>query len=145
MRWMLMPLRRYADFRGRSRRRELWLFTAFSMVAGVALVIVGAILTGGFGGYDGTGGAPPGALAGLLPFVLFYLAILVPTIAVQARRLHDRNWSGWWLVGIYLLSMVPLLGTLVGIGFIVVLCLPGTPGPNRFGPDPREDVAAAFR
>jgi uncharacterized membrane protein YhaH (DUF805 family) len=145
MRWMLLPLRRYADFRGRSRRREYWLFILFNVLMGVALVLLGAILTGGFGGYDGTGDAPAIAILGFAPFILFYLAVLVPSIAVQVRRLHDRGWSGWWLLGFYLLSWVPVLGLILSIGLIVVMCLPGTAGPNRFGPDPKEDVADAFR
>ncbi|PCD04819.1 DUF805 domain-containing protein [Sphingomonas spermidinifaciens] len=142
MNWALMPLRRYTDFKGRSRRKEYWMFLLGITIVGVGLVLLGAILTGGFGR---SGERSPLALLGLAPFGLFYLAMLLPSIAVQVRRLHDRNLSGWLLLGVYLLSWVPVLGFLLSVGFLVITCLPGTPGPNRYGPDPKEDLAEAFR
>jgi uncharacterized membrane protein YhaH (DUF805 family) len=58
------------------------------------------------------------------------LAILYPSLAVAAKRFHDRDKSGWWVLIIF----IPIVGI---IWYIVELgCLPGTPGPNRFGSDP---------
>jgi len=65
------------------------------------------------------------------------LAIIIPGIAVTVRRLHDRDMSGWWYLGVAVLGQVPYLGALIQLGFLVLMCLPGTPGPNRFGPDPK--------
>tara|TARA_B100001115_G_C15819544_1_gene407311 strand:- start:487 stop:747 length:261 start_codon:yes stop_codon:yes gene_type:complete len=69
-------------------------------------------------------------VAGAGPFTaIFVIAIIVPSIAVTIRRLHDLDRTGWW----YLISIVPLVGPLV---LLIFLCLPGTDGNNRFGPDP---------
>jgi uncharacterized membrane protein YhaH (DUF805 family) len=57
------------------------------------------------------------------------LALLLPNLAVAVRRLHDTDRSGWWL----LIALLPLIGLIV---LIVFFCIRGTPGPNRFGPDP---------
>ena len=67
--------------------------------------------------------------AGIL-LLLFYLAILIPSLAVAFRRLHDTNRSAWWL----LIALVPFLGALALLVFYV---LPGTVGPNKFGEDPK--------
>jgi uncharacterized membrane protein YhaH (DUF805 family) len=61
--------------------------------------------------------------------MLFGLAVLIPSIAVGARRLHDTDRSGWWL----LIALIPFIGAIVLLVFFV---LPGTQGTNRFGPDP---------
>ena len=73
---------------------------------------------------------------GLL-ILVYGLAVLLPSIAVTIRRLHDRDMSGWWYLGAIVGSMIPVAGLLVSIAFLVLLALPGTPGPNRFGPDPK--------
>jgi uncharacterized membrane protein YhaH (DUF805 family) len=79
------------------------------------------------------------ALIGL--FSLFFLGILIPSIAVTFRRLHDTNRSALWL----LISFLPFIGALV---LLVFYFLPGTNGPNKFGPDPKgsvtSDTAAVF-
>ena len=64
---------------------------------------------------------------------IFSLVVLLPGIAVGVRRLHDLDRIGWWL----LLAFVPLVGTII---LIVWFCTRGTPGPNRFGPDPLAGV-----
>ena len=123
MGWFVAPLKRYAVFRGRSRRKEYWLFALFCLV--VLLILSAADrATGTFDASTGVG-----LLTGV-----FYLVILVPTIAVSVRRLHDTDRTGWWA----LLSFVPVIGTIVLLVFAV---LPGTRGSNRFGPDPRSAVA----
>jgi uncharacterized membrane protein YhaH (DUF805 family) len=124
MEWMLMPLKRYADFSGRSRRKEYWMFTLMNFI--VAIVLYGMIIAG----LDFTTGdlSAVGMLgAGLL--VIYALAILVPSLAVQVRRFHDQDKSGWFI----LLGFIPAVGGLI---VLVFMCLPGTPGSNQYGPDP---------
>ncbi len=121
---MLMPLRKYAQFRGRSRRAEYWWFTLayvilLIVVSGIDMVALNA--------------APA---AGPL-YYLFVLATLVPSLAVGVRRLHDTNRSGWWI----LLSLIPL----VNLVLLYFLVQDGTRGENRFGPSPKHaDVASTF-
>ena len=74
-------------------------------------------------------------------FIVFVLAMLVPSLAVQVRRFHDQDKSGWFV----LLGLIPYIG---GIVLIVFMCLEGTKGPNKFGPDPKNpegDLTSVFR
>ena len=146
MEWMLMPLRRYAEFSGRSRRKEYWMFALLNVI--VMFVILALIFAGGFSISAMQGGSPPeapGVLfwlgAGLM--AIYFLAVIVPSIAVIVRRLHDRDMSGWWYLGFILLSMIPVIGFLASIAMLVIFCLPGTPGPNRFGADPKDPNSAS--
>ena len=109
----LQTLKKYADFSGRSRRSEYWMFFLFNFIIAIALSVVDYVL--------GSAG-----IVGLL----FALAILIPSIAVGVRRLHDTDRSGWWL----LVGFVPLIGAIVLIVFFV---LDSTPGDNRFGANPK--------
>ncbi|ATQ42530.1 DUF805 domain-containing protein [Caulobacter mirabilis] len=120
---MFQPLRKYADFQGRARRSEYWFFWLFQAVVSFLLCIVAMIVAGG----DPQSGAAT-AVYGLLG--LFCLALLIPSLAVAFRRLHDTNRSAWWLF----IALVPFVGGLVLFIFYV---LDGTPGDNRFGPDPK--------
>lgn len=139
MEWMLMPYRRYFDFSGRSRRKEYWMFfLLFVIVYAVAFALMFA------GGYSMTPGlattAPPAEMGGMtmLGFgilAIFVLASIIPAIAVQIRRFHDQDRSGWFV----LLNFIPYLGSLV---VLVFMCLEGTRGPNRFGPDPKDPTGA---
>ena len=125
MDWMMLPLRRYADFNGRSRRKEYWMFILGVIIVAVVLgVIEGAM------GMSGMVGGVYGPLTTLL-----LLAVLIPGIAVQVRRFHDQDKSGWFV----LLGLIPLLGGLI---VLVFMCLEGTKGPNRFGDDPKGGAAA---
>ena len=127
MHWMLMPLRRYADFSGRSRRKEYWMFFLLNMLIGFVVWSLLAITF--FAGMSETE-----MTAVLTPvFVLYGLIALgfaIPGLAVTVRRLHDTDRSGWTL----LLGLIPLVGAIV---LIVFYCTEGTPGPNRFGADPK--------
>lgn len=123
--WMLMPLKRYADFSGRSRRKEYWLFVLGVLIAAIILSIVEGIL--------GLSGMVAGAYGPLT--LIFLLGIIVPSIAVQVRRFHDQDKSGWFV----LLSLIPFVGSLI---VLVFMCLDGTKGPNRFGPDPKNPAAS---
>ncbi len=145
MHWMILPFKRYAEFSGRSRRMEYWMFTLLNvLVMGVLFVLVFG--TAGLGNMADPA-ADPNAYAALfggagLLVMLYFVAIIIPSIAVTVRRLHDRNMSGWWYLGFVVLSAVPVVGFLASIALFVVLLLPGTVGPNRFGADPKGRVAA---
>lgn len=146
MEWMILPLKRYADFQGRSRRLEYWMFTLGMSLAAVLVFVPFFIFAGARGGLE-HGGQPTGdPLAGasavlLVALGLFYLVILIPSLAVQVRRFHDQDRSGWLI----LLGLIPYIGGLI---LLVFMCLEGTHGPNRYGPDPKrpdEDLDSVFR
>lgn len=128
MEYMLLPLRRYADFSGRSRRKEYWMFFLGYMLAAILLGIVGVIL-GGFPNGQASGGAS----VMVILFGLLILLLIIPSIAVQVRRFHDQDKSGWFV----LLNFVPYVG---GIIVLVFMCLEGTRGENRYGPDPKHSA-----
>lgn len=109
--WKTVVIERYVKFDGRSARPEFWWFA-------LANFIVFTIL-----------GLLAGAASALyVVVVLYYLAILLPSLAVAIRRLHDSDKSGWWI----LIGLIPF----GGIVLLVFFCLAGTPGPNKFGPVP---------
>lgn len=123
MEWMIMPYKRYADFSGRSRRKEYWMFTLFIIIVYAILIILG----GGLGSL-----ANPDAGMGLGGILLlaFVAATFIPALAVQVRRFHDQGKSGWMV----LLGFIPLIG---GIIVLVFMCMEGTKGANEYGPDPK--------
>jgi uncharacterized membrane protein YhaH (DUF805 family) len=124
---MFEALRKYAEFEGRARRSEYWLFTLFQVLVTFGLFLVLVMVAAATGGDGDQAGAAAVMIVALLG--LFCLAMLIPSLAVSIRRLHDSDKSGWWL----LLSFVPFGGFVV---FIFTL-LDGTPGENRYGPDPK--------
>ena len=134
MNWMLLPYRRYAEFSGRSRRREYWMFVLF-------YVLVFVLLNALFGTNEmtrtPTGFAYGSRLVGGGGFVggLFALASFIPALALSVRRLHDQGHWGWML----LLGLIPLFG---GFVLLVFMCLEGTRGPNQYGPDPKDPGSA---
>jgi uncharacterized membrane protein YhaH (DUF805 family) len=100
----------YATFSGRAARSEYWYWTLFTIIASVVAEIIDSVLG-----------------LGLVGFIVS-LALLLPSIAVAVRRLHDIDRTGWWL-----------LIAFTGVGIILLIvwdCIQGTTGPNRFGPDP---------
>ena len=125
MDWMLMPLRKYADFSGRSRRKEYWMFLLGVVGAAIVLSIVEGAL-----GMSGMVGGVYGPLTTIL-----LLGVFVPALACQVRRFHDQDKSGWFV----LLGLIPYVG---GIVVFVFMCLDGTQGPNRFGDDPKDPTRA---
>jgi uncharacterized membrane protein YhaH (DUF805 family) len=138
MEWMILPLKRYADFSGRSRRKEYWMY---SLGIAIVYVLFFVVLFGvmGLGADSTTGelGVAGSMFAGTagIAFLVFILAIFIPSLAVQVRRFHDQDKSGWFV----LLNLIPYVG---GIVVLVMMCLEGTKGPNRFGPDPKEENLA---
>lgn len=119
MNWYLTVWKKYAQFSGRARRSEYWYFTLFNLIASILLMIVDGIL-GSFSSEAGIG-----ILGGL-----YTLAVLIPSIAVSVRRLHDTGRSGWWM----LISLIPL----VNIILLVFMVSDSSPGQNQFGPNPKE-------
>jgi uncharacterized membrane protein YhaH (DUF805 family) len=96
------------------------------------------LMFAGLGGVDATTGEPTMGMLGYVSIallVIWGLGSVVPSIAVTVRRFHDQDKSGWF----YLLGFIPYIG---GIVMIVFMCLDGTRGPNRFGPDPKDPHAA---
>ncbi|MFD6447040.1 DUF805 domain-containing protein [Promicromonospora sp. NPDC060204] len=122
-------LRRYGDFTGRARASEYWFFylalAIVNTVIFVVLLIPALVTMDPVTQEPGVLGSIGSALLGIV-----VLATFVPLLAAGVRRLHDTGKSGWF----YLLCLVPFFG---GIIIVVLLALPGEPGPNRFGPDPR--------
>ena len=110
-------------FHGRARRKEYWFFFLFNMLFTAIAVIVDMMI----GTYNDD------LAVGLLQGV-YGLAVLIPSIAVTVRRLHDTDKSGWWI----LISLVPLIG---GIWLLVLLVFDGNSNENRFGGDPKQHQA----
>jgi uncharacterized membrane protein YhaH (DUF805 family) len=135
MEWMLMPYRRYADFSGRSRRKEYWMFALFQFA--VSIVLIALMFAGGMSMDPSTGSGNPGPLfiIGAVLVLIFALGSFIPGLAVMVRRLHDQDKSGWMA----LLYLIPYVGPIV---ILVFMCLDGTRGPNRFGPDPKDPAGA---
>ncbi|MGE0487138.1 MAG: DUF805 domain-containing protein [Gammaproteobacteria bacterium] len=120
MNWYIEVLKKYAVFSGRARRKEYWFFVLFNIIVSVVLSVIDGVT----GTLDTEGGV--GLLSGL-----YTLAVIVPSIAVGIRRLHDIGRSGWWL----LIVLVPLIGALVLLFFAVQ---DSQPGSNEYGPNPKE-------
>jgi len=110
--YYLSAFRRYADYRGRARRAEYWMFVL------VHLLVIAVLAT--------LGGTVHEAIFGVLG--CYYLATVIPLTALIARRLHDAGYSGW----LQLVNLLPF-GFFV---LLVLLALPGTRGPNQHGPEP---------
>jgi uncharacterized membrane protein YhaH (DUF805 family) len=152
-------LSKYATFSGRARRAEYWWFYLFTIVVSFASSAVDAALNAAVNNEIGIVGA------------ITSLGLLLPTLAVTARRLHDTGRTGWWM----LLPVVPVLATIVvasaavfatgfsttgngtpaaamivlavacvlitfatSITLLVFLCLDSQPGPNKYGPSPKQ-------
>lgn len=113
MNWYLGVFKKYAVFGGRARRKEYWFFFLFNLIA---TMILGAI--------DGAIGSA-GILGGL-----YALAVIVPSIAVAVRRLHDTDRSGWWL----LIALIPVIGIIV---LLVFMLQDGKSGSNQYGENPK--------
>jgi|TARA_Y100001968_G_scaffold319978_1_gene352276 uncharacterized membrane protein YhaH (DUF805 family) len=116
MEWYTAVLKKYVEFQGRARRKEYWMFILFNILASIICGVIDGIL----------------GIMLLVP--LYSLAVLLPSIAVCIRRLHDTNRSGWWI----LISLVPFVGSII---LLIFLCIEGDAGDNRFGPNPK--LAAA--
>ncbi|MGO4998306.1 DUF805 domain-containing protein [Oceanisphaera sp. W20_SRM_FM3] len=123
MNWYLDVLKNYATFGGRARRKEYWMFILFNIIISIVLGFIDGLI----GTYNIESGF--GLLSGL-----YSLAILIPSLAVSIRRLHDTDRSGWWL----LIGFIPLIGAIV---LLVFMLLDSTPEQNKFGANPKESFA----
>jgi len=121
MNWYIEVLKKYAVFGGRASRSEYWYFTLFNLIITFVLIFIDAAT----GSLDAEAGL--GILSGI-----YTLAVLVPTIAVGVRRLHDTSRSGWW----FLIVLIPLIGSIVLLIFFV---LDSTLGTNEYGANPKND------
>jgi uncharacterized membrane protein YhaH (DUF805 family) len=115
MNWFMAALKKYADFSGRAQRSEYWYFFLFYLLIYLGLIVAGQVI---------------GNLGSILA-LLFLLAMMIPSLSVGVRRLHDTDRSGWWL----LISLIPLIGAIVLIVFAVQ---DSQSGDNRFGSNPKE-------
>lgn len=113
-------LKKYAEFNGRARRAEYWYFVLFNIIfAIVAGIIDGIIGSGGSGLWH----------AGIVSS-LYSLALIIPSLAVGVRRLHDVGKSGWMI----LISLIPIVGI---IWLLILYIRDSNPGDNEYGPDPK--------
>lgn len=151
MQWYLKVLRQYVDFNGRARRKEYWMFALFTVIVSIVLTILDRLLGLNAGGF--------GLLSGL-----YGLAVLLPSLGVSVRRLHDTGRSGWWLLVLLpvlavealvvvfglappatppplgILGIIALVGIIGFVGAIVLTVFQATDGnrgPNNYGPDPK--------
>ena len=120
MSWYLAVLKKYAVFNGRARRKEYWYFVLFHTVIFIVLTLMD-IMIGTYSYEDDVG-----LLSGL-----YALGVLIPSIAVIVRRLHDIDRNGWWL----LIALIPIVGIIVLLVFMV---LDSKTGENRYGPNPKD-------
>lgn len=119
MNWYLKVLRQYGDFKGRARRMEYWMFVLFNVFISIILLIIDNLVGIAFKDID------YGPL-----YLTYCLFIIMPSLAVAVRRLHDSGRSGWWI----LISLIPFLG---GIWLLVLLLMDSDPGDNKYGPNPK--------
>ena len=123
MNWYLKVLKNYAVFSGRARRKEYWMFTLFNIIFSIIAIILDNIL----------GTAIENVGYGLFYF-LYVLAVLIPSLAVSVRRLHDVGKSGWMI----LIALIPIIG---GIWLLVLMATDSNPGENQYGSNPKEVLA----
>ncbi len=121
MHWYIEVLRKYTVFSGRARRKEFWFFFLFSAIISIFLAVIDEFMGWNFE----MGGDNLGFLS-----TLYYIAVVIPYLAVIFRRLHDTDRSGWW----FLIAFIPIVGIIV---LLVFLVLDGTKGENRYGSDPK--------
>ncbi len=114
MNWYLSCLKEhYADFKGRARRKEYWMFVLFNFIASWVLTLLGGLIKFPWLGY------------------IYALAVFIPSLAVLVRRLHDTGRSGWWVF----ICFVPIVGA---IWLLVLLCLDSQPEANNWGENPKK-------
>lgn len=113
MNWYLKVLKNYAGFSGRAQRTEYWMFCLFNILIAIALGVIEGLI--------GTMGVIS---------IIYNLAIIIPSLAVFVRRLHDTNRSGWW----FFIALVPIIGAIV---LLIFLVQDSQPGDNQYGPNPK--------
>lgn len=112
--WYIKCIRQFADFKGRARRKEFWMFALVNFVVSLVISIVGSII--------GT----------TLLSTIYSLAILLPSLGVGVRRLHDVGKSGWYMLA----SLIPVIGW---IWLLILVVQDSQPGDNQWGPNPKSE------
>ena len=120
MDWYLKVLKQYADFNGRARRKEYWMFVLFNIIFGTIAMVLDNVLGIAM---DSMGYGPI--------YGLYVIVVLIPSIAVSVRRLHDLGKSGWML----LIALIPIIGA---IWLLILFVKEGEQGENEYGPDSKE-------
>ena len=117
MNWYFEVLKKYAEFNGRARRMEYWMFFLFNFIIAIVLSVGGRVTHIG-------------------PWLnlLYSLAVLIPCLAVSVRRLHDINKSGWWI----LIALVPFVGAII---LLIFALMDSEAGSNQYGPNPKAVAA----
>lgn len=134
MDWYLMVWRKFAQFDGRSRRSEYWMFYLFNILAIFALAALGGVAIAISQDYGGVLFVPLG---------VYVLAAVIPSLAVSVRRLHDSGKSGWLLLLFVALGLIPIVGLITAVIQIVIMCQDSDPGANQYGPNPKFPEPAA--
>jgi uncharacterized membrane protein YhaH (DUF805 family) len=116
MHWYTDVIRKYAVFNGRAARPEFWWFVLYNLIIAAVINLVAGIVVG--------------RSSGQVVGDLYSLAVLLPSLGVGIRRLHDTNRTGWW----YLIVFIPVIGWIV---LIVFLAMASDPGSNNYGPNPQ--------
>ncbi len=126
MNWYLKVLKKYADFSGRARRKEYWMFVLFNIIFMIIAIILDNILG------IAIKGVGYGPLYGLYGLVLF-----IPSLAVSIRRLHDVGKSGWMI----LITFIPLIG---GIWLLALMLTDSNSEENKYGKNPKGIQTGSF-
>lgn len=124
MNWYLRVLNQYSDFNGRARRKEYWMFALVNFIISLAIVGLDNALGQSFS-YTGN------VLGAGVFNSIYNLLILIPSLAVAVRRLHDVGKSGWML----LIGLIPLV---VAIWLLILLLRDSEAGENKYGPNPKD-------
>ncbi len=134
--WLILPYRRMFEFRGRSRRREFFSLVLSGIV--VFLAFFSAFIPLHVWDKAAAAETNRGDIVAIFGMAILVLVWAWAHMAVSIRRFHDQDRTGW----LYLISFVPYVGGLI---VFVMMCLPGTPGPNRYGADPKNrDLTDVF-
>ncbi len=123
----ILPYKKYAQFTGRSDRKEFWYFILFYIITAAILGVIDGVVFGAGRaviGNDGFDISSSGPLAGI-----FAIGSFIPLLAVAIRRLHDTGKTGWWV----LLGLIPLVGTII---LIIFYAQKGQPEANAHGEPP---------
>ncbi len=138
--------RKYANFSGRARRKEYWGFYLFTVILFFVLALIVFAIAAAVGNGGSAGASSSNAVSnmvagvgviGIILFGIFILVLILPALAVTTRRFHDIGWSGWIVLLLYVLSIIPYVGFIISIVFLVVACIDSQPGTNKYGPPPK--------
>lgn len=127
MSWYLKVLKKYAEFDGRARRKEFWMFVLFNAVFTALAAVFDNVFNTKITGYS----------HGVFE-TLYLIGVFIPSLAVTVRRLHDIGKSGWMI----LIVLIPIIGV---IWMLVLMASAGEPGENQYGPNPKEVDAQIMR